>query len=246
MLELPVRREVDDLAHEHAGQRAALETAEPRALLARVGRHQPISSPVSSTNTSSRFAGRRSPVGSRAVRVRRRRGPRCSCPVRRVRSPAAPASASTSASRAGAPYTSTHLARPHARHELRRRPGGDRVAVRHDQHGVGQALRPPRCSASTSGSSCPRRAARRSAPRAPGAPADRARRSARRAARGAAGARAHGRSAGAGASRPRACRRACRGDRRASPSRAPARSRRAARRARRGRGARRRAGSARR
>ena len=67
---LPERREVDDLADEHAAQRRALQTTV-----------HAISSPVSSTKTSSRLAGRRSPsrpwpLPSTAMLV----------PVRRVRS----------------------------------------------------------------------------------------------------------------------------------------------------------------
>src|SRR5207244_9882940 len=103
----PVRREVDDLADEHAGQRRALEPAElPRAHRDGDG-HQLISSPVSSTNTSSRFAGRRSPSSAKPLTEPSTPRIEILVPVRRVRRPAAPASASTSARRTGRPYTST-------------------------------------------------------------------------------------------------------------------------------------------
>src|SRR5215218_4326390 len=98
----PVRREVDDLAHQDARDRGALEAAETAPLRCLSGGHQPISSPVSSTNTSSRFAGLRSPSGAYPFAPPT---PRIATlvPVRRVRSPAAPACASTSASRPGPP-----------------------------------------------------------------------------------------------------------------------------------------------
>ena len=62
-------------------------------------------------------------------------------PVRRVRRPSAPASASTSASRARRAVDLEHLRAGVLGDELRRRPGGDRLAVGHDQHRVGEALR---------------------------------------------------------------------------------------------------------
>src|SRR5204863_2044852 len=96
---LPVRGVVDDLANENAGQSGTLESAEPLGL---GGGVQLISSPVSITKTSSRFAGRRSPSIEKPLEPSTPRTETL-VPVRRVRMPAAPASASTSASRAGGP-----------------------------------------------------------------------------------------------------------------------------------------------
>ena len=84
----------------------AILAAEPRDACFRRGGHQrpyyAISSPVSSTKTSSRLAGRRSPSRRKPFRPSM---PRIDTlvPVRRVRRPADRASASTSASRAGPP-----------------------------------------------------------------------------------------------------------------------------------------------
>ena len=114
-----------------------------RAAGAREGaatRHQPISSPVRRTNTSSRFAGRRSPSGAR---------------------PSMPSTPSTGDARAGATRAearrarglldlgelrrrAVHLDRLTPRvlgHELRRRAGGHGLPVGHDQHRVGEPLR---------------------------------------------------------------------------------------------------------
>ena len=98
---LPVGRVVHDLAHQHTGEGGALEAAET-SVASVDGRHQPISSPVSNTKTSSRLAARRSPSIAKPLAPST---PRIEMlvPVRRVRIPAAPASASTSASRAGGP-----------------------------------------------------------------------------------------------------------------------------------------------
>jgi len=79
----------------------ALEPPDPPARGRHRG-HQAISSPVRRTNTSSRFAGRRSPSGARPF-ARSIPSTDTLVPVRRVRSPAAAASASTSRRRAGGP-----------------------------------------------------------------------------------------------------------------------------------------------
>ena len=98
----PVRGEVDDLADEDARDRSPLEPAESAFGDGRRDRGHPISSPVSRTNTSSRFAARRSPSNAEAFVPLT---PRIEMlvPVRRVLSPAPLASDSTSARRAGAP-----------------------------------------------------------------------------------------------------------------------------------------------
>ena len=146
----------------------------------------------------------------------------------------------------GRPVDLEHLPAGVLQHELCGRPGRDRLAVGHDHHRVGEALRLLDVVRRHQDRRALRSAARRSAPRAPAAPAGRGRPSARRAARAAAGGRARVRSAGAAACRRRACRR---GVSRRSTSLAiceRALDRRArARRGRSGRGARRRAGSAR-
>ncbi len=123
---LPERREVDDLAHEHAAQRRAFETA-----------LHSISSPVSRTNTSSRLAGRRSPSRPCAVAAEDRH-------------------AGTGAPRAGAagarggldlgepggrPVDLQRLAARVLGDQLRGRPDRHGLAVRHDRHGVREALR---------------------------------------------------------------------------------------------------------
>ena len=225
----------------------ALEPAQPRGAggRRRSARHS-ISSPVSSTNTSSRFAGRRSPSGSAPLRPRRRRiATDGAGPARRAARRRAP----RPRPRRGAPAARRPRAPRARRARAPARCGGPvatALAVGHDRHRVGEPLglldvvrrhQDRRALAS---------AARRSAPTAPGGPAGRARRSARRAAPAAAGARARGRSAAAGACRPTACRRACRARsprfaissaRSTAAWRSPAR--------RRGRGARTRRGSAR-
>ena len=101
----PVGRVVDDLAHEHARERGALEPAEPAAAAQRFGDrgHQEISSPVSRTKTSSRFAGRRSPSGGPPLVASSRRRIATEVPVRRVLIPPARATDSTSRSLAGGP-----------------------------------------------------------------------------------------------------------------------------------------------
>ena len=121
----PVRREVDDLADEHAGDRRALEAADPGACgLAR--RHHAISSPVSRTKTSSRFAGRRSPSKPRAVaavdaedRDARARCGACAAPRRRPRPRPRPAARAARRPRAPRARRAPRRARPAAR---RRRP----------------------------------------------------------------------------------------------------------------------------
>src|SRR3954467_9415667 len=101
----PVRAEVDDLPDENALERRALEAVQPPPATGRgdgdrFGCHYATSSPVSSTNTSSRFAGRRSPSGiSPPLRPRIE----TLVPVRRVRWPRASAAGSPSASRSGGP-----------------------------------------------------------------------------------------------------------------------------------------------
>ena len=214
----PVRREVDrPRARARPSSARALEAAERRgragARSRRRRRHQSICSPVRSTNTSSRFAGRRSPVGRAAVGAVDRRAPRRSCRCGACGSPPRGGLGLDLGQPRRRAVDLDRLAAGVLGDELGGRPGRDRLAVRHDRARCRRGARPPRCSASTSGSSCPRRAARRSAPTAPGAPAGRARRSARRAARAAAGGRARGRSAAAGACRPRACRPCRRGGR---------------------------------
>ena len=115
--------------------------------------HQSISSPVSSTKTSSRFAGRRSP--SDVAVAPSCRAPRRSVPVRRVRRP-------------GRARLGLDLGEPRRRavdldrlapgvlgDQLGRRADRDGAAVRHDQSRCRRGARPPRCSASTSGSSVP-------------------------------------------------------------------------------------------
>ena len=223
----PVRGEVDDLAHEHAGDRRPLEAAERRARSRSHGHHS-ISSPGEQDEDVLEVRGPALALGHAAVAA-----------LDAEHGDARPGAAGREAGglRGGLGLGELRgravdlhrlapgMLAPRAPPAARKR----RAPVGHDQDRVREALAPPRCSGWTSGSSCPRRAARRSAPRAPGAPAGRARPSARRGARAAAGGRARGRSGGACASRPRACPRACRGARRGSPSRAPARRRPAAR-----------------
>ena len=104
---LPERGEVDDLAHEHAHQRGALEAAERRARGARRARRLA----TALTQPPPRSAARTGPRGSPARRspsgvwpfARSTPSTLTDVPVRRVLKPAARASASASASRAGGP-----------------------------------------------------------------------------------------------------------------------------------------------
>ena len=167
--------ELDDLAHEHARHCRALE---PSRRLTRVVAATAI------RRSPRRSGARRRPRGSPAA------APSGTCPsapstpssetlvpVRRVRR--RPARRRSTSSFAGGPYTSTAVPRVLG-DELRRRPAAC-TPVRHDQNGVGQALR--LLDVVGRHEIVVLRAQRRSAPTAPGAPADRGRRSARRAAR---------------------------------------------------------------
>ena len=99
-----------------------------------------ISSPVSSTKTSSRFAGRRSPSGVPPLAAFERRIA-TDVPVRRVRRPPRCASASTSRSFAPAARRPRPPRAPAcSATSSRRRAAGDGLAVRHDRHRVGEPL----------------------------------------------------------------------------------------------------------
>ena len=103
--------------------------------------HQAISSPVSRTKTSSRFAGRRSPSGgpplvasSSAQDRDRGAGAARAQPARRARRPR-PRAAARAARRPRPPR-----ARRARAISSRGAAGGDGLAVRHDRHGVGEPL----------------------------------------------------------------------------------------------------------
>ena len=135
---LPERGEVDDLAHEHAHQRGALEAADLLARRARRRAHS-ASSPVSSTNRSSRFVGPALAFGHVAVGA---------LDAEHADRSAGAAGVVARGARLGLglgeprrrPVDLDRLAADVLAHELGRRPARDRGALGHDRHGVGEAL----------------------------------------------------------------------------------------------------------
>ena len=185
--------------------------------------------PVSATNASSRFAGRRTPSGASPSSVSARMIATAG-PLRRLGQPFSRASSLDLREPRGRPVDLEHLLPACARDELGRRALSDDPALPTSPPRCRRGARPPRCSACSSAPSRRLRAGRRSATTAPGASAGRGRPSARRAAPGAAGGSGRARRAAGGACRRRArarsCRRAARGSRCSSArSTAAARSR---------------------
>ena len=199
----PVGGEVDDLAHEHAGQRRALERPRRRR---GVGRHgaRSASSPAPHARGSATHGSTRSGTScdllpgqqhehvlevrrpALARRARRRwprpgAGPRsrCRCGACAGRPRARPPRPRRAGRRARRPRP------PRARvlgDEVGGRAGGDRAAVRHDRHGVAEALGLLDVVRRHEDRDALGAQSRRSAPTAPGGPAGPGRRSARRAA----------------------------------------------------------------
>ena len=102
---------------------------------------QAISSPVSSTKTSSRFAGAALAVERAGRRWRRRAAaarPRCRCAA--CAGPAAGRLALDLGEPRRRPVDLERLAPGVLAHQLVRRAGGDGLAVRHDRHAVGEPL----------------------------------------------------------------------------------------------------------
>ena len=209
----PERREVDDLADQHAGQWPAVPAGAARAARVCAARcsfdllpgqeHEhvlEVGRPATRSASPSVSAVRRSPASRSLVPVRRVRRP-CAGGLALDLAPAAPAARTPPAPRAPACSRDQLAAAA---------PAAMALAVRHDRDRVGQPLGLLDVVGGHQDRDALARAARRSAPTAPGAPAGRGRRWARRAAPAAAGAPAPGRSAAAGACRRRACRHACR------------------------------------
>ena len=136
----PVRREVDDLPDEHARDRGALKAAQGRRSAGGPRTHHSISSPVRRTKTSSRLAGRRSPSGTRPS-ASSMPSTEMLVPVRRVANPALARPELGLRELRRRAVDLDGLAPGVLGDELRRRPGGDRASVRHDQDRVGEALR---------------------------------------------------------------------------------------------------------
>ena len=107
-----------------------------RAARGRLAAHA-ISSPVSSTNTSSRLAGRRSPSGAAVGRPAAGPRPTCRCGASRARRPAPRPRPRPAGRRA---VDLDRLAPGVLARRGRRRPVGDGAAVGHDRHGVGEPL----------------------------------------------------------------------------------------------------------
>ncbi len=191
---LPVAPEDRHVAAHHARERRRFEA--PDAPVARrlpagsrraALRAHSISSPVSATNASSRFAGRRTPSGASPSSVSARMIATAG-PLRRLDQPCSRRQLAHLRQALRRAVDLEHLARPRAsRTSSARRALRDDPPRRHHRHGVRQALRLLDVVRAHQHRHAAPRAARRSASTAPGGPADRGPRSARPAAPGAAG-----------------------------------------------------------
>ena len=130
----PVGREVDHLAHQHPaagrGARCASGAGAAGARGDARRRSSAISSPVSSTNTSSRLAVRRSPSGARPRSARSSASTATEVPVRRVDSPRAVRRALGLGQLVRRPVDLHGLAAGVLGDQVGRRPGGHGPAVR--------------------------------------------------------------------------------------------------------------------